>query len=468
MQLWLNWLWQGTAVTVLVACAVRARSMNAATRERIWSITLIVVALIPLLQLLPAFGEGSEPIAPTGPPPVLTVRLASPSTVGAIVAGLWALWTALSLARLATACVRLSQARKLAVPFDPDREARLANWTALGGTGRATRLAVSEHVHRAAVLGWTTPMIVLAPATLDTLTDDELDLVILHEYAHVKRRDDVALVVQRVITAFAGLHPAVWWLDRAVTIEREAACDDWVVGCTGALKPYASSLVRLTAAAGQHRCSLAPGAALSRTQLVTRLLRLLDPRRNRNPVRSRSAVWFARVGVTAAAAAAAAIPLVAVEVRRHASAEGRSILPATRAEVPRRSAIPTLGDTLASRAGVARARSRQPRQRAPAPLSPSAVTTPLRDATPAPRAVPQEPASFEETDRLAQVLAAYPLAGKLYEAPGAPARGSIEIDEPVWNQAAGTGAAVGRQSRAAAVAAASLFTRFGRSLVGAF
>jgi beta-lactamase regulating signal transducer with metallopeptidase domain len=474
MQLWLNWLWQGTAITMLVACAVRARSINAATRERIWWITLIAVALIPMLQ--PAVGEGGGPISRADSPSfVLTVNLVSPSTVGAILAGLWASWTTLSLARLGIAWVGLRRARAFAAPFDRDRETRLTKWTALRDGGRASRLAVSGHVHRAAVLGWTRPMIALAPATLDRLTDEELDLVILHELAHVRRRDDIALVAQRLLTAFAGLHPAVWWLDRAITIEREAACDDWVVTCTGALKPYASSLVRLATTAGPDRCQLAPGAALSRSQLVIRIRRLLDQRRNRNAVRSSMAVWLAQIGITGAVAAGAAMPLIAVEVRGRASAPeevrrlaARSISAAIRPEALQPSSIRAVSDALKPPAGMARAGSRIPRRTPPAPLP--EMESPLHDAMPARPVAVQGPAPPQEADRLTDLRAvtAHPIAGALYEAPSAPARAAIQVDDPIWDHAAEAGVAIGRQSRAAAVAAASFFTRFGRSMASAF
>jgi beta-lactamase regulating signal transducer with metallopeptidase domain len=474
MQLWLNWLWQGTAVTMLVACAVRARSINAATRERIWWITLIVVAGMPILQLLHNTSGGGGPVAPLGPPAVaLTVSV--PAAAQAILAASWASWTVFSLIRLSVAFARLRQARRMAVPLERDLEARLPNWTALCGAGRAARLVVSEHVHRAAVLGWTRPMIAIAQDTLDRLTDEEIDQVVLHEHAHVQRRDDLALVAQRLLTALAGIHPAVWWLDRAITIEREAACDDWVVACTGALKPYASSLVRLATTAGPDRCQLAPGAALSRSQLVIRIRRLLDQRRNRNAVRSSMAVWFAQIGITGAVAASAAMPLIAVEVRGRASAPeevrrlaARSISAAIRPEALQPSSIRAVSDALKPPAGVARAGSRIPRRTPPAPLP--EMESPLHDAMPARPVAVQGSAPPQEADRLTDLRAvtAHPIAGALYEAPSAPARAAIQVDDPIWDHAAEAGVAIGRQSRAAAVAAASFFTRFGRSMASAF
>src|SRR5690606_17886349 len=96
-----------------------------------------------------------------------------------------------------------------------------------------------------AFIGWGAPLIAISPAALAKLTDDELDQVVMHEQAHVRRRDDLALVAQRIAWALAGFHPAVWWLDRALTLEREVACDDWVLAHATAPKAYGACLVKL-------------------------------------------------------------------------------------------------------------------------------------------------------------------------------------------------------------------------------
>ena len=198
MQLYLNWLWQGAIITLLVACAVHGRrAMNAATRERIWLITLIGVAGIPVLHLVKSFLASDRSIPPDGlQPPLLTVAL--PSAGWVIVAAVWAAWTMLSLIHIGTACVQLQRAKRLAIPFPPGREARLLNWTAICNRGRSTRLVMSEHVHRAAVLGLHRPMIALAPATIARLTNEELDQIVVHEYAHIQRRDDPGLGTARL------------------------------------------------------------------------------------------------------------------------------------------------------------------------------------------------------------------------------------------------------------------------------
>ncbi len=154
--------------------------------------------------------------------------------------------------------------------------------------GRPATLVTSSDVYCAAVLGLNPPLIAVAPDAIDRLTDEELDQIVLHEYAHIQRRDDLAIVAQRIISAVAGLHPAVWWLDRALTIDREVACDDWVVTYAGARTRYAQCLVKLASCVTSRRRSLAPGALVSRSQLSIRVAALLDSRRSVALVPSRA------------------------------------------------------------------------------------------------------------------------------------------------------------------------------------
>ena len=77
-----------------------------------------------------------------------------------------------------------------------------------------------------------------------------LDLIVLHEYAHVARYDDRDRLVQASIEAVFAWHPVVWWIARRLDDERERACDDWVVDRTGRPVEYARCLVAVARAGG--------------------------------------------------------------------------------------------------------------------------------------------------------------------------------------------------------------------------
>ena len=315
MHVLLNWLVQGTAVTVVVALGVRAHgTMTAATRERIWWVTVIGLTLMPVAYLLAdldAASRASLLVPGALPDPLMTLGV--PWNRWAIlILTVWAAWTIVHVVRLGLALVRLQRTKRSVGPFPRDREARLAMWTMLRDCARPATLVASTDVYCAAVLGFHPPLIAVAPDAIDRLTDAELDQIVLHEYAHIQRRDDLAIVTQRIISAVAGLHPAVWWLDRALTIDREVACDDWVVTYAGARRRYARCLVKLASSAAAGRWSPAPGALFSRSQLSIRVAALLDSRRNVALVPSRAAFLVAMPTVLVLVLACVSMPLVGV------------------------------------------------------------------------------------------------------------------------------------------------------------
>ena len=277
MPIFLNWIWQGSALTLLVALVVcRLRAVNAATRERIWWATLAAVCLMPFVSLL-----GLAPAAKVaaGTDAALLITVPEPSSL--LVGTAWMIWmasVAVSGLRLAIAVIALGRAKRSAAPFPAARLDALTTWARVSSHGRQARLAVSDRVTTAAVLGLGRPVIAVSPDALDRLTDDELDDILVHEYAHVQRFDDLGVLAQRALGAIFGLHPAVWWLGRALTLEREVACDDLVLAQTrNSPQRYARSLVRLVEQTGrQTRLRLAPGAIVSRPQLTRRIVRLLD------------------------------------------------------------------------------------------------------------------------------------------------------------------------------------------------
>ena len=464
MHVLLNWLVQGTAVTVVVALGVRAHgTMTAATRERIWWVTVIGLTLMPVAYLLADLAAASRAslLAPAArPDPWMTVRV--PWNRWAIlILTVWAAWTTVHLVQVGLALVRLQRTKTSAGPFPRDREARLAMWTMMRDCARPARLVASTDVYCAAVLGLNRPLIAVAPDAIDRLTDEELDQIVLHEYAHIQRRDDLAIVAQRIISAVAGLHPAVWWLDRALTIDREVACDDWVVTYAGARTRYARCLVELASSASSRRRSLAPGALFSRSQLSIRVAALLDSRRSVALVPSRAAFLVALPAVLVLVVACVSMPLVGVARERPLQifTPVRAALAAARAEASDRaeaSEVPV--SATAPRPAIVHPRGprgpRGPVESVPRSLredSPSepSLRTPVEDAS---EAVDPLPAIF-----LAHLDLGVEPAGTPGETLAAP------VHDTPWRAAAEAGLAIGSGSRHAALKTAAAFSRLGKS-----
>jgi beta-lactamase regulating signal transducer with metallopeptidase domain len=122
---------------------------------------------------------------------------------------------------------------------------------------------------------------ILIPAIADTWSFDRRRAVILHELAHVARRDCLTQSMAFVACVLYWFHPAIWWAARQLRIERELACDDQVIVSGASPRDYAGHLLEIAYSLGaQPLPALAVTMARPR-QLEGRMLAALDPTRNR-------------------------------------------------------------------------------------------------------------------------------------------------------------------------------------------
>ena len=90
-------------------------------------------------------------------------------------------------------------------------------------------------------------MILLPPAALTGWSPDEIEMVLLHELAHVRRWDNLINLAQRCIESLLFFHPAVWLVSSWARRDRESCCDELVVARTDRPHAYAEMLVALAA-----------------------------------------------------------------------------------------------------------------------------------------------------------------------------------------------------------------------------
>ena len=95
------------------------------------------------------------------------------------------------------------------------------------------------------VIGWLKPVVLLPAATLLGLTPEQLEAVLAHELAHIRRYDYLVNIVQMLIETLFFYHPAVWWISGRIRQERELCCDDIAVRCCGDAVGYARALTAL-------------------------------------------------------------------------------------------------------------------------------------------------------------------------------------------------------------------------------
>src|SRR5690606_9133324 len=94
------------------------------------------------------------------------------------------------------------------------------------GVPRRVRLLASSRIDVPTALGWLRPVILLPACALSGLTPSQLELVLAHELAHIRRNDFLMNVAYGVAEALLFYHPLTWWLGSTLRVEREHACDD--------------------------------------------------------------------------------------------------------------------------------------------------------------------------------------------------------------------------------------------------
>jgi len=287
----LNSLWLGLLLAALAAGMVRLlpRS-NATTRYAIWFTALLLAVASPATLLIPRPAPAPTIIAAAPPAAPWIVPVTAQWPVYAVLA--WLAVAAILLARVAWSLAHIHGLKR--------------RGTLLGQRGNIRVLASAE-VRVPMAAGFVRPAIVFPQSVLDDLTPQEFEQVLCHEMAHLRRWDDWTQLAHAIAQAVLFFNPAIYFIGRRLKIEREIACDDWVVSATGEARPYAACLTHLHELTRRAQApQLAPGATTrTRWQLRARVEALLQPDRNGTPRFSRSG-WMAACALVSAALIVAA------------------------------------------------------------------------------------------------------------------------------------------------------------------
>jgi hypothetical protein len=131
----------------------------------------------------------------------------------------------------------------------------------------------SAAVHVPLVVGWLRPVVMLPASALTGLSPAQLESIIAHELAHVRRHDYLVNALQSVAEVLLYYHPACWWISHRIRVEREHCCDDMAVALCGDGVTYASALADLET----HRRQAAFALAATDGPLLQRVRRVIAP-----------------------------------------------------------------------------------------------------------------------------------------------------------------------------------------------
>ncbi|ASZ13955.1 M56 family metallopeptidase [Chitinophaga pendula] len=159
-------------------------------------------------------------------------------------------------------------------PAEVIQAAHLPKLLLLLGISRPVQVMVSEYLQVPVMIGVLKPVILLPAVMLSQLSTEQLEAILLHELAHIKRNDYLLNIFQSIVETLLFFNPFVWWISKNIRLEREHCCDDLVVVHTAPLH-YAKALVALE----EYRFtsnSLAMAAADDKHHLFHRIKRIME------------------------------------------------------------------------------------------------------------------------------------------------------------------------------------------------
>jgi len=154
----------------------------------------------------------------------------------------------------------------------PSLTVRLQQLSDMLGVQKAVGILESALVQVPSVVGYFKPVILLPTTALTGLGPEQIEAILAHELAHIKRGDCLVNMLQTVVEILGFFHPAVWWVSYKIRIERENCCDDLAVSLSGDNLGYARALTTM-AEIRADRSGLA--VAVSGGSLLQRIQRLL-------------------------------------------------------------------------------------------------------------------------------------------------------------------------------------------------
>jgi beta-lactamase regulating signal transducer with metallopeptidase domain len=271
----LNSLPEGILIALFVALTLRfLPRQNSGTRFAVWFMALLAVVALPFAGTLanthPIFAMGSSG-------PLLTI-----SDHWALLLFIsWMVLTGFALLRLAAGIVHVRRLLKSCVAIEtvnlePSIRKVITEFASL----RSVTLATSERMTVPAAIGFTKPTIVLPRWALRELPAEDLNIILLHEFAHIHRWDGWTNLLQKLVRAIFCFHPAVWWIESRLSLEREMACDDYVLAETNDSCGYAKCLIgllerRLTG----NALAMAQAAVRRAHEATLRVAQILDVNR---------------------------------------------------------------------------------------------------------------------------------------------------------------------------------------------
>ena len=289
----LHFLWQGVAIAAaafvgmtLVRRAAAKYAVSVAMLALMMASPVITFLLLAQRHDMPATTASATGLTnpaqprfatiPSGPAQFFKLGVADANRVSSIYllwfVEAWFLGVVLLSLRPAAGFLLIERMRiKKGAPVTGALRERCLELQRRLGLGRVMQYCESLQLQAPAVVGWFRPVVFLPVSALTGLSTQQLEAVIAHELAHVKRLDPFVNLFQIAAETLLFYHPAVWWLSKRIRAERENCCDDVAISVCGNAVEYARALATMA----ERQCALALAMAANRSPLAERVARLL-------------------------------------------------------------------------------------------------------------------------------------------------------------------------------------------------
>ena len=270
-------LLEGTLIALFASLMLRAaRRQDSGTRFALLFAALMVIAVAPFAGRAWAGASGAASHSSFS-----RAWLTLPGSWAVYALGLWSVIAAWGLARVGLGLWHVHVLRRSCVPVDVNLLDLQLRQTLKRNSFRGVELCVSDQVQVPTAIGLVRPAVVIPEWVMQELSAAELDQILLHELAHLRRWDDWTNLAQKIVKALFFFHPAVWWIEKKISLEREMACDDAVLAQTANPRAYAECLAHLAEKTFiQRSIALAQAALGKMRQTSQRVAQILDGNRN--------------------------------------------------------------------------------------------------------------------------------------------------------------------------------------------
>jgi beta-lactamase regulating signal transducer with metallopeptidase domain len=272
------------------------RSRSASIRYRIWLIALLGVAALPLLSVLSQrlrlpvtptpfpVGDFSVMAVPAGVPQAAPPAFSWTSLIWPALFVLWLAGVMISLLRLGNSLWKLhlirSGARAVSLK-DLD-----CSYSDLPHSNAGDlSIALSDGVQSPGLAGLFRPIILLPADIMSWTSREERTSILRHEFAHMKRRDHIVSRFQSTLRSLFFFHPLLRYADHQLSLEREIACDDRVLGLGAEPKAYAVAILKAAERSLITDVAYQAASFNSRRTLERRIEMIMNTNRTRQPLR---------------------------------------------------------------------------------------------------------------------------------------------------------------------------------------